>query len=87
MASIRDSGHMPALVSRRFDLQRGRYARAVCTNDGGRAIGRDAVHVLDPHLPFERIRQADDDESEMQEHGVKRQDCCFLAAMLGLRSR
>src|SRR4051812_18104660 len=70
MASICDSGHMPALVSRRFDLQRGRHARAVGANDGGGAIGRDAVNVLDLHLPFERIRQADDDESEMQEHGV-----------------
>ena len=63
---ICDLGHMPSLVSRRFDLQRGRHARAVRANDGGRAIGRDAVHVLDPQLPFERIRQADDDESEMQ---------------------
>src|SRR4051794_5141669 len=86
-AVARDGMHprfrrLPALVLRRFDLQRGRHACAVRANDGGGTVGRDAVNVFDSQLPFKRIGQADDDESEMQEHGVKRQNCRFLAAML-----
>ena len=87
MASVRDSGDMPALIMRRFNFQRRRHACAIRAHDGGGTVGRNPMHVFDAQLPFERIGQPDNNESEMQKHGVKRQNCRLLAAMLGLRSR
>ncbi len=39
--------------------------------DGRRAVGGGAVQLLDSELAFERIGQADNDESEMQQHDME----------------
>src|SRR3954470_4932302 len=82
VATLRDRGDVPSLVMRRFEFERRGHARAICADDGRRAVGGGAVQLLDSELAFERIGQADDDESEMQQHDMERENCRFLAAVL-----
>src|SRR3954454_16822620 len=83
----RDPGDVLALEAHAVQLDPGRLAAAVAAGDRGRAVGRVAHDLGHAHLALERVRQADDDEAEVEEDRVEGQDRRLLPAVLGGRGR
>src|SRR5829696_8237918 len=63
----RDLGDVLALEAHAVQLDLGRLAAAVAAGDRGRAVGRVAHDFGHAHLALERVRQANDDEAEVEE--------------------
>lgn len=77
-----DLRDMPPLIPGAFQFDLARLPGTIPAGDGGGAVGGISHDLVDTHLALERIRQPDDHEAKVKQHGVKGKNGRFLPAVL-----